>query len=564
MAPELQLPELERTDPGGTWHVPPGSLEPLWLPDNCVYDPELPDQFEYICEELLVWPHGHRAGQPVIWEQFQRDRLIRPLLGVVDKATRQRVIKTCFYLSARGTGKTALAAALAIYALAFMTDDAPSVDLFAVSRPLATKMFNMVELFIRRSRGLETKLAIYESTKIVKFRANGGEMAVRSGDAKAELGGNPFFAFLDELLAQRNRDLYDAIETSFGKRPEQVFMMMTTPDPKPESFAKQEYRRAKQIEKARKLDKTYLPIIYEAGKDDDPHSEKTWHKAHPGLQTGMFPVDQYRTESAAAQLNPTKLHAFKVYRLALWVDTGSNFINEAVWTQNIMKPPDIEALRKMPCTFGLDMSGSSDFSSLCMLWRMHDNSFYALWRHWCTRLAFDRVNEYTQGMLEIWSEMDSVDLTVTDKRLIDTQDVADVVIKDAGTFEPWAIGIDSYRSRDLMDKLENYGATLLSSTGRSMEAATERLGTSIHAGMFHHNGDRLAQWMGLNTVVKYDTQNYPKLIKRSTTTDNKEVDHNVRIDAISAAQMAIDRRNAWERLYEKEETEPSNWYFIPD
>ena len=72
------------------------------------------------------------------------------------------------------------------------------------------------------------------------------------------MGLNPSMALVDELASLRNRDLHDAVKTAFGKRPEGVLVMMTTPSLDTGKFARLEYDNAKQIAADRSLDPTYL------------------------------------------------------------------------------------------------------------------------------------------------------------------------------------------------------------------------------------------------------------------------------------------------------------------
>ena len=81
---------------------------------------------------------------------------------------------------------------------------------------------------------------------------------------------------------------------------------------------------------------------------------------------------------------------------------------------------------------------------------------------------------------------------------------------------------------------------LLSQTGRAMHVATERTQTLVGKRRLFHNGDPVARWCAANTEVVKDAMGYPKIVKR-------DLDANVRIDAMSALTMAVDRMNAWER-----------------
>ena len=301
----------------------------IWVPDGARFDEDLPLRFETWCFQNLNFPAGYGEGEPVVWQDWQRERIIYPLLGLYwddppeGRREGSRVVRQCFYLSARGTGKTSFGAALGLWCLADGWDSAPDVDLFAVSREQADRVFKEAARFVQNSDTLREHYDIMSDRKIIHpagVRTYG--LHTRSGDSKAELGLRPTLAIVDELLSQRNRDLWDAIRTGMGKRPDSLLVTFTTPDVSVETFAKKEYERAKMVSKNREGTPDYLPVLFEPEPEDDPFEKTTWVKAAPALESGFLDWAAYESEAAEARLDPTALHAFKVYRCAIWADSG--------------------------------------------------------------------------------------------------------------------------------------------------------------------------------------------------------------------------------------------------
>ena len=141
--------------------------------------------------------------------------------------------------------------------------------------------------------------------KKVTAPAVGGELVVRSGDADAEMGLNPSIALVDELASLRTRELWDAVKSAFGKRPEGLLITMTTPSLDVGKFARLEYDNAKQIQADRSLDPTYLPVIYETTEKDNPFVRATWVKANPGIESGFLDEKIIAQEAADAQRDKT-------------------------------------------------------------------------------------------------------------------------------------------------------------------------------------------------------------------------------------------------------------------
>ena len=531
---------------GGKLTKPTGFKHAIWIPDGCDYDPLLPDHFEEFCSSFMKFPDGHRAGQPIAWSDWQRDLIIRPTWGLRWKDSGLRTIRTRFFLSARKTAKSTLAAAEAVWASINLPPSSIQVDLYAVSKPQASIVFDIVSSLIDTSPQLDEHFTIsYQMKKAIhQIEDSRGIITIRSGDAKAELGRNPDISYLDELLAQRNRFLFDAIRTSAGGKPESLFAMMTTPDLTPQSFAREEYNYAKSISSDRSINATYLPVIFEADKDDDPFDRKTWIKAAPAL--GDF-LDEnvYADEAARAKDNPIALHSFKVFRLALWAEAGTNFISMDDWTRNNSEFPSTDALREMPCFFGLDMSSSKDLSSLCVAWWDAEREYlWASWRHWSTEKMAADLDELTHGRWKVWRKDPNVDLTICPGGLIDMKSVSDEISELFALFNPVWIGHDSFRNPEIGHYLGPEGADLplqhLHQGGMQMQAALERVGGLVAAGHLKHNGDPVAAWCVQNSEVKYDSNGYPKLQKMDGIT-------RLRIDAVQALMNAVDRLNAYER-----------------
>ena len=171
---------------------------------------------------------------------------------------------------------------------------------------------------------------------------------------------------------------------------------------------------------------------------------------------------------------------------------------------------------------------------------------WVMWRHWMTDYTRMRVDKETQGAFSGWVDRENVDIFEYQGGWIDGPDVAAQVHDLASEFRPEAIGVDSFRSREMFKLLGEEGAgwnvVLLRSTGRSMQAASERVEGEVAATRLRHNGDRIAEWAAANCAVIYDAWGHPKVVKIGG-----EPKSPLKIDPIDALLMAMDRLLAWER-----------------
>ena len=132
----------------------------------------------------------------------------------------------------------------------------------------------------------------------------------------------------------------------------------------------------------------------------------------------------------------------------------------------------------------------------------------AVWKHWVTAVSFKNINDFTGGSFDRWIQMDNVDVSGASgcvSNWIDGRVVAEEVAEVAERFRPVWVGVDSFRSREYHKMLgqgdEGYGLNvkLLSQTGRSMQAATERVSAEVVSLRLRHNGDGL--WRGGRPVT---------------------------------------------------------------
>ena len=549
---------LKQEKKGGEFWLPPGATFPLWIPNDSFYDGELVEKYIRFCRTYFIFPHGPKSNQPIVWDDFQIDYLVRPILGLFETETEHRTITVCFYCSGRGSSKTTKASSLAIFFCACMGEMNPEVNLFAESRKQAQRMYGTCEKLINshqktdpHGEKLHNIFHVKDSEKTIYYPPNGGEIVVRSGDADAEQGLNATAVFVDEVSSQRNRDLWDTARTGLGKRATPGLLMgMTTPSLKikPSLFARKEYNKAISISKKRSLVRNYLPVIFALDKTDNVFDEKLWPKANPGLKSGFPNLRTLREEAADAKLDPTALHSWKVYRCGIWQDKGHTFITEDVWDSNIGQPPHVEVLKSLPCFFGLDVSGSIDMTSLCMLWwDSVSQNYFASWRYWITEKSYESINRESIDQLKMWAKDDSVDLTIQKSRFIDLKKVCEKVMQDYAFFKPFQIGIDTYRSREVYQNLkEEHGlpVELLSQEATQMSPSVLRVIKSSVNQQLVHNGDPLTKWCILNTDVEYNKKGLPRIIKSLDELD-------VRIDGTSSLTMAMDRH-----LFQEREKKP--------
>jgi phage terminase large subunit-like protein len=181
-------------------------------------------------ERFLRHSKGFRAGEPFVLADWQRDEIVRPLYDTVTEDGRRRYRQG--YLSmARKSGKTCLAAALALYHLLADEDMEPGIrEVYAAaaSRDQASLLFIQAADFVNGSAELSARCVVSRATKRIVDRVSRSFLRAVSADAHTQHGLNAAFVVLDEIAQQPNRDLFDVLQTSQGARRNPLLLAIGT------------------------------------------------------------------------------------------------------------------------------------------------------------------------------------------------------------------------------------------------------------------------------------------------------------------------------------------------
>lgn len=486
---------------------------------------------------MLKWPSGIYEGQPCEFTQWQMDDLISPVFGNIGPDGR-RVTRQVLMLIGRGNGKTGVMEVIAWYMFLGDGEQMPHIDLFSYDSIEAGKIFDSMATVVYNDSTLREMLTVRESDMEIYCPANKGRVKVATGTPKKALGGRPHFILFDELLQQDSAKLFDNARTGLGKRGQPLMVSATTGSPESQSFAEDEVAMARLINDDRDLEPAYVPILYECSADADPNDREEWHKANPGLKDGLPLIETLESELRQALLKPSKMVTFKWARMNQFGSGMSTFIDEIAWA-NLAAEPDLEKMGKWWCYGGLDLSVTTDLTSVCWLFWDGDLSggrYFAIWRHWTTSVMLSKLDQLTSGAFSKWVKHDSVSCGVTHGKAIDYEDVNQKVIADGLRFEPWQVGIDQWNAGHTMTKLSLAGVPWDNcKQGLGLTASIQKLDGLIEAGALNHNGDLVAAWAAKCVKVAYDRHGRPSIIRPNSKTTAE------RVDPIAALAMAVDR-----------------------
>jgi phage terminase large subunit-like protein len=493
-------------------------------------------------ERCLTHTKGELAGTPLILDEWERDRVVRPLFGWKrhDGATAEqctRRYRKLFAFLPRKNGKSTLSAGIALYLL--HADREPGAEVYsaAADREQAAIVFDVARQMVAQSPQLLARTEVFRRSMVHLESAS--SYKVLSADAFTKHGLNAHGVVVDEVHTQRNRELIDVLTTSVGARRQPVEIYITTAGFDRHSICWELYDYAQRVARGIIHDDAFLPVLFQANAEDDWTDERVWAKANPGLGHSVK-LDYLRAECKKAQEIAAYENTFKRLHLNIWTSQENRWLRvETVWDPCATAVPPLELLKGRKAWLGVDLSTTTDISAVVALVEDPDDPgeydivplFFVPGERILLRARRDRVP------YDLWR--DQGHLVATEGDVVD-YDVVRARIRELGELlDIQEIAIDRWNSTSLQTQLQGDGFTVVQfgQGFASMTAPTKELERMLMLKTLRHGGHPVLRWMADNVAVSQDAAGNIKPDKAKSTE---------RIDGIVALVMAIGRATARE------------------
>lgn len=503
---------------------------------------------EHLCEpraakvkaffsELLVHTKADWARKPFIPSEWEYVEVLRPLFGqVVWDPERKRYVRRyreLYLYIARKNGKSELLAGITLYLLVADGEEGAEIYGLALDRDQAAQVYRVASRMVELSPQLSKRLQIVNYARRIVDSKTASFYAVTAGDALGSLGGNPHGAYIDELLTQPSRDLYDVLKSGWGVRAQPMLLMATTAENDPNGFAASEREWSERVLEDPSLDPRRLVVMYRTDPDEDWTDPDVWRKANPALGD-FLDIRVLEDECHKAIENPTAERAFRQYRLNQPAQQTGRAIKLPSWDRSAGRVPwssMLDAMTGERVFCGLDLASTSDLASYCLVLPVED-SYMALWRHFAPEALIGPLDRRTGAQASVWAAQGA--LTLTEGDVIDYGAIIEALESDRDRLEIVEIAFDPWGATQLSQTLQDRGWPLVQFRQgfASLAAPTAEFLRLVSAGHFHHGGNPVARWEAANLITRTDPAGNLKPDK------GKSMD---KIDGIVAAIMALDR-----------------------
>jgi len=528
--------------------------DPFRDADDCVFEPAAAQHYVDFVERCCTHIEGTLAGSPFLLERWEK-AIIANLFGWYRQDSLGRTVRRynrAFIYVPRKNGKTPLVAAIHNAAM-FVDDERGQINnLAAASRDQASKLYRHIVGMIRNEPEMAKRCQIYATTRSIT-KPDNSVTKVIPADENVAHGDNPHFQAIDELHAQPNPRLYEAMTTAMASanRLNGLFAMITTADFDRPSVCNSEYDYACKVRDGVIDDPHYLPVIYEAGADDDWTRENTWYKANPNLGVSVS-IDYLRQACRKAREDPAYENTFKRLHLNIRTEQAVRVIPMESWDAGA-ESIDWSRFAGRPVWAGLDIGALSDFVSLVLAfgeetgepvtveyedlrgqaqqWQYVRRDYWLRHVCWLPERPPGR-NPRMDAQIQAWTKQGHI--LRTPGNVVDYDQVGVDIARIVQPYALATLAIDQgfqgmQITQDLQKIFGDQRITAFRQGILSMAAPFREMMQLLLLGRLHHDGDPVLRWMASNVAAE----------TRGGLTKPSKDKSTEKIDGITAATMAI-------------------------
>jgi phage terminase large subunit-like protein len=317
-----------------------------------------------------------------------------------------------------------------------------------------------------------------------------------SADDRRAHGLAPSFWIFDEYAQSPNSDLLDTLRSAMGKRSESLGVIIST------QAANDLHPLSQLIDDAALGEdpSVYLQLAA-APIDADIFDEQTWRDCNEAL--GKFlDLNEFCAQAAQAKRLLSFRSKFQNLRLNQRIDAHTQFISDADW-MNCADPVDIQALAGKPCIAGLDLSQTTDMTSLVVYWPEEGAVLPYFWLP--AEGLFDRDRK-EGGHYRAWCA-DGL-LETTPGRAINFRAIIHRLAEIQAQFDLQLVGYDRAFIKTFNTLCDEEGVRLpLKEYGQgyiSMSPAVQLLEAAVLDRRIHHGGHPILRWQMSNVAIETD------------------------------------------------------------
>lgn len=346
---------------------------------------------------------GLKAGELLELLDFQ-EQFVRGVYGG------ERKVRLAALSLARGNGKSALLAGLGLaHLLGPMQEPYGEVYAAALDREQAGVLYRMTVAYIEAVPWMAARVNIRDWHKEITDEESRSIWRALTSDARKAHGLAPSFWIADEVAQWKSRELWDNLATGMGKRAKALGVTISTQ-------AASDLHFFSEMLDAPPNPTTYVQL-HAAPADCALDDREAWQAANPAL--GAFlNAEQFADAAERAMRSPSFEPSFRLLNLNQRISVEAHFLNAGDWKACGTDADIAETHAGARCFLGLDLSATTDLTSLCAFFP--DTGACLSWS-WTPGDTLDDAERRDHAPYRLWERqghLEAIPGKVIDKRAI--------------------------------------------------------------------------------------------------------------------------------------------------
>jgi phage terminase large subunit-like protein len=463
-----------------------------------------PARAEHALEFFGGWlrhSKGRFAGQPFNLLDWQGE-LIAELFGWLRVSDDTRRYRVAYISTAKKSGKSTLLAGMGLYLLAMDGENGAEVYGAAADREQASVVFREAASMVRASPQLSRVLEVIDSRRTIAYRKEASFYRVLSADAFRAEGLNIHGLLFDELHAQKDRRLWDALRYGGAARAQPLLVSITTAGYDRRSICHEQYRYAKAVAANWQHDPTFFPCIYEMEEGADWKNPDVWPQANPSWGVTIKEED-FAIDAREAEQSPTKTNSFLRYRLNTWTTSDVRWFKPESWEQGAVP---LRPFGDRPVYAGLDLASTYDLSALVLVCPdPEDQTIDVLPFFWIPEANL--VERIQRDKVPYDAFLRDGHIRITEGNVTDYTILQRDIVQICQQYSVRKIAVDmKHNAAMLANMLQGDGVDVAGypQGGRAMSAPAKTLENLVLSGKIRHAGHPVLTWCANNVAVAED------------------------------------------------------------
>lgn len=489
--------------------VPPNYIrtkaDVLAISQGCHWDEDEANRIIVFAEKYVI-PQFITGDFQLL--QWQKDWL-RQLVGWRNASGDLR-FKTVNLHIAKKNGKTLLCAVICLYNLLFSDKPSPQVVSCSTTRANASQIFDELS-FSLRTNPLTEKLVkknnikINPSYKKIAYAKKNSRYTALSSDAGSAEGINAVCVVVDELHAHKSDKLFRSLQYATSASKGQVVSISTAGNDLTHFYYQTIYSKSKRILTGDDLDTQFFATVYESLNDTEPTDEEIG-KANPSLGVS-FTIEAFRRDLEASKGDTSSWLSFQRYRLNRWI-AGSDevFLDVSKWDQ-CRKPMSDDELLPHPVVLGVDLSQTTDPSSVSAIWILPDNRFYVRSWAWVCSEGVRKRGDDTANLPQYRQFIADSNMVMSEGDMIETEPIRQHIRDLGNKYNVTDVIFDSAGAYVLGEQCQQDGFNTHRSpmSAKFMSEPMKEFSRAVLEGRIYHDGNTWLRWCIANVRTKTDS-----------------------------------------------------------